>query len=588
MSRKPALPRKDRGPRRPDHPRRSRLFELGVVLALVIGIASAVRLAWACDDAFISFRYADNLVHGLGLVFNAGERVEGYSNFLWTLGIALGMRLGVDPEPWTMAWGVFFYAATIALLCALPRVTAKAQGRTALGLPLAGLLAAVHRDWNIYATSGLETSCFTFLVTLAYALAVVPTAPAWTAGIALALAALTRPDGILFVPFFVLYVALARPRRVRSSLELMGAFLALWLPYVAWKIRYYGDFFPNTYYAKSAMLAWWSQGWIYVRLYFQKYWSLALAIPLWLAATIIRRRVGNAPDARTAPRKPDAPAGRLAAAAWTKSAGAFAAVLAVTFTLYVMRVGGDFMFARMLIPATPFYLLVLEAGCARLFGGRRLVEIAVTAGLVLAVALMPYPFAGNGWAGIANEREFYKPEDVELKRAEGATLRRYFADLPVRIAIVGSQARLAYYARPAVVVEAQTGLTDPWIARQPLLRRARVGHEKVAPVPYLLSRGVDFVFHHFAAVTLNLHQTVPTVVIYFDGVQGYMVHWDPQLLGELAKRGALFVDFPSALDARRAAFERLPSDSLRMEYARLKAFYFDSVPDSVRQARFLR
>jgi hypothetical protein len=563
---------------------------LGAALALIIGIVGAVRLAWVCDDAFISFRYADNLVHGLGLVFNAGERVEGYSNFLWTVGVALGMGLGVDPEPWTIAWGVFFYAATIALLCALRRPLAEGRGRGGLGLPLAGLLAAVHGDWNVYATSGLETSCFTFLVTLAYALAITPAAPAWTAGLVVALVALTRPDGIVFVPFFILYMVLARPRRMQSGLESASGFLVLWLPYIVWRVGYYREFFPNTYYAKSAALAWWSQGWLYVRVYFIKYWTLALAIPLALAAWIIPQRMGGRalayrPTARSPEESP------LSAAGGGPVPGpiVLAAFLAVGFTLYVMRVGGDFMYARMLIPATPFYIIVLEFAVGRLLGSKPRVELAVAAILVVVLAGTPYPFKGEGWqGGIVNEREFYRPEEVGSQRAEGETLRRYFAGLPVRIAIVGSQAKLAYFARPAVAIEAQTGLTDRWIAHQPLVRRGRVGHEKIAPVSYLLSRKVDFVIHHFAAVSLDLKQSVPLVQILFDRVPGYMVRWDPPLLAELAKRGARFVDFPAELDARQADYARLPADSLGKEYGRLKAFYFDSVPDSMRASRFNR
>ena len=579
-----------RGQRRLERSHRSPIFELGAALALIIGVAVAVRLAWVCDDAFISFRYADNLVHGLGLVFNAGERVEGYSNFLWTVGVALGMRLGVDPESWTVAWGIFFYAATIALLCALGRPLADGKDRAALGLPLAGLLAAVHGDWNIYATSGLETSCFTFLVTLAYALGITPAAPAWTAGFVVALAALTRPDGIVFVPFFMLYMVLARPRRMRSGLEFAGGFLALWLPYVVWKVGYYGSFFPNTYYAKSAALAWWSQGWLYVRVYFMKYWPLALAIPLALAARIIPPRMGGrAPADRPTARVPEETPVSATGAGAFPGAMVLAASLAIGFTLYVMRVGGDFMYARMLIPATPFYILVLESAVGRLLAGRPRVELAVAAVIVVVIAWTPYPFKGEGWqGGIVNEREFYRPEDVESRRADGATLRRYFAGLPVRIAIVGSQAKLAYFARPAVAIEAQTGLTDRWIAHQPLVRRGRVGHEKLAPVSYLLSRKVDFVIHHFATVSLDLKQSVPFVQIEFDRVPGYMVHWDPPLLAELAKRGARFVDIPAALDARSEDYARLPADSLRMEYTRLKAFYFDSVPDSMRESRFRR
>jgi hypothetical protein len=587
MSRTSPPARSARPQRPPERSRRSWMFELGASLAVILGIAGAARMAWVCDDAFISFRYAENLVRGLGLVYNAGERVEGYSNFLWTLGTALGMRLGVDPEQWTVVWGVIFYAATIAVLCELRRRNAVGQGLAAVGLPLAGLLAAVHGDWNVYATSGLETSCFTFLVTLAYALAVTTTAPAWMAGLALALAALTRPDGIVFAPFFAVYMALARPRRVRSALELVAAFLALWLPYVAWKLRYYGDFLPNTYYAKSAGLAWWSQGWVYVRLYFEKYWVLALAIPLAVAAWIIPPRRTKAPPAGPPARRPGttpAPAAAARSIAWPE---VFAAALAIGFTLYVMRVGGDFMYGRMLIPATPFYILVLESACSRALAGRPRIELAVAAGLVAAVAFMPYPFTGSGWqAGIVNEREFYEPEDVEIRRTEGETLQRFFAGLPVSIAIVGSQAKTAYYARPAVAIEAQTGLTDRWIAHQPLAKRGRVGHEKLAPVSYLLSRKVDFVIHHFPTVTLDLIHTVPVIPIEFGRVTGYMVHWDAPLLAALAKRGARFTDFPKALDARQAAFERLPADSLAMEYARLKAFYFDGVQDSVREARF--
>ena len=62
------------------------LFVL-ITLSVVIQVA-AFRSAWVCDDAFISFRYVDNLEHGLGLVYNAGERVEGELD--WTLRRAFG------------------------------------------------------------------------------------------------------------------------------------------------------------------------------------------------------------------------------------------------------------------------------------------------------------------------------------------------------------------------------------------------------------------------------------------------------------------------------------------------------------------
>src|SRR2546428_13321921 len=85
-------------------------------LAIAVGVGYALRLWWTSDDAYISFRYARNLVQGLGLVYNAGERVEGYSNFLWTLWCALGIKLGCAPEAWANVSGIACYAATLLLL----------------------------------------------------------------------------------------------------------------------------------------------------------------------------------------------------------------------------------------------------------------------------------------------------------------------------------------------------------------------------------------------------------------------------------------------------------------------------------------
>ena len=70
----------------------------GAVILLSIALAIFVWEMRAptpqIDDAFISYRYAQNWVAGHGLVFNIGERVEGYSNLLWVLLIALGVKLG--------------------------------------------------------------------------------------------------------------------------------------------------------------------------------------------------------------------------------------------------------------------------------------------------------------------------------------------------------------------------------------------------------------------------------------------------------------------------------------------------------------
>ena len=81
-------------------------------------------LAGACfywfytvEDAFISYRYVDRLVGGDGLVFNPGERVEGYTNFLWVLVLTLPRMMGsTESLPLAAKWvGLFCSLFTLVL-----------------------------------------------------------------------------------------------------------------------------------------------------------------------------------------------------------------------------------------------------------------------------------------------------------------------------------------------------------------------------------------------------------------------------------------------------------------------------------------
>ena len=175
-----------------------RFFEIGLVAAAVVwGVSAACRDAWTCDDAYIVFRYAKNLVDGFGLVFNAGERVEGFTDLLWVLWTTPAFLLGIAPETWTNAWGIVFYGGTIALLgfehFRLVRLVASPAWAV---LPVAALAAAAHGDWNAWATSGLETSAFTFFLVAGYVVLVGPLSTVRLAAVGLlfGLATLLRPD----------------------------------------------------------------------------------------------------------------------------------------------------------------------------------------------------------------------------------------------------------------------------------------------------------------------------------------------------------------------------------------------------------
>ncbi|MCX7999196.1 MAG: hypothetical protein N3A69_09650, partial [Leptospiraceae bacterium] len=147
--------------------KRQPLFFWIFCLIVFISLARAISFRWVCDDAFISFRYAKNLMDGLGLVFNTGEFVEGYTNFLWTIGISLGMLFRIDPLRWVQFWGLVFFVSSIFLLYILSiRLSEEISENTKYFFPLAAFSFALQTHAQIYATGGLETSFFGFLILL--------------------------------------------------------------------------------------------------------------------------------------------------------------------------------------------------------------------------------------------------------------------------------------------------------------------------------------------------------------------------------------------------------------------------------------
>ncbi len=128
-------------------------------------LAGAAILAWlnrlVLDDAFISFRYARNLVSGHGLVWNPGERVEGYTNFLWTLLMAVPEGLGLDTVQTTYGLGILLVVLTLWLTS---RVAVAVSGSKPFALLTVALLGTNY-TFSAYATGGLETQLLACLVT---------------------------------------------------------------------------------------------------------------------------------------------------------------------------------------------------------------------------------------------------------------------------------------------------------------------------------------------------------------------------------------------------------------------------------------
>jgi hypothetical protein len=224
-----------------------------------------------------------------------------------------------------------------------------------------------------------------------------------------------------------------------------------------------------------------------------------------------------------------------------------------------------------------------------LFGAARPAGYAVALALLLGSFATPPPVTADAWRhGIANEWMYYAPERVAKTDHAAAVLRRFFEGLPVRVAFYGDEARLVYEARIPVAIEAHAGLTDRLVARQRLAARGRVGHEKPAPLDYLIAtRKAHFTFS--GEPQQRLVAWIPPVFVTFEeDVHGQVLHWDPALMQELARRGANVPDFPGMLDAYLRQAEGLPRESVENEYAKVQRFYFAHVHDPAREAAFRR
>ena len=346
--------------------------------SLVLLALHAWTYRFLTDDAFISFRYARNLAQGHGLVFNPGfERVEGYTNFLWVLVLAAWSRVGIAPEVAASPLSLIATAGLWALVAWFARRLAGA-GPAWWAALLAPFALALTRSVAVWSTGGLETRVFELLLVAAVLRGVVevesaaagrprrPVAP-WLFG----LACLTRPDGLLPALAAAALGALWLSRRQRLDAR---RWAMAWLPFAAlvgghlvFRRLYYGDWLPNTYYAKVGGTLWWSAGGAYLAAFALEY-ALWLWLPLagWGAAALARRGRGAVPLL-------------------------FAGVV-LPHAAYVAAVGGDYFEYRPLDLGFPFLFLLAGEGVRAIATAPGRSWVAAGAASAALIGLWELPF----------------------------------------------------------------------------------------------------------------------------------------------------------------------------------------------------
>jgi hypothetical protein len=208
------------------------------------------------DDAYIVYRYADNLAAGEGFVFNPGERVEGVSTFLWTLALAPFAALGL---PLTRVAPLLSCLCGLAAIVVAVRLSARMAGleRPDVVALCAGLAIATHPTFAFWSSGAIGGAPFTLLLLLAIDryLRDAPSGRLFVAGLWFGVAGLTRPETPLYLAAVLGDVAWrARagwPEGFRRARGFVLGVAAVMGPFLVFRLLYFGDWLPNTYYAKS-------------------------------------------------------------------------------------------------------------------------------------------------------------------------------------------------------------------------------------------------------------------------------------------------------------------------------------------------
>ena len=504
------------------------LVGIGVLLLVHVDL-----YRFLCDDAFISFRYCRNLLNGHGLVFNPGEAVEGYTNFLWVLEVAGLWGLGLRPEVGSLALSLAFTLATAALIVRMCRVGGRSRWWVAVG---ALLLWSTNRSVATWSTSGLETRQFTFFVVLGIELL-----RSWSgrrsllvaASLSFAAAEWTRPEGLLFFGCCGGWLLLhARQRPLRPLLTFALPFVGLVGAHFLFRWIYYGELVPNTYHAK-VVRPWFEAGGRYFAVAAIEYAGFLL-VPL--ASIGAWWRMARARD----------------------SLHVIGGFCLIPHAIYLAKVGGDHFEFRMLDVYWPLlYVAAVDgiAACAAAAGRRRprrttslstctggaLFSVVLLYGTSLAFAYAPLqarptayhrhvpvrpedaPLAAalpgmrallpvyNEYLTYLNERyiciRHAQHRDFGTRRIAGyLPYERYHGTgfLPASaVSAIGAVGIEPFYLPDLTVIDLN-GLTDATIAKAPVARgndRRRMAHDRSPPAGYLESRGAN----------VKIHQAVPTL-----------------------------------------------------------------------------
>jgi arabinofuranosyltransferase len=419
---------------------RTRLLILSLVTIAILA-AGLAAFHYVPDDTFITLRYARNVLRGEGFVFNSGERVEGYTNFLWLLMIVFAGKLGFPLVASARTLSLLFSLGTLVLVALAARRDEAPTGaspgwRDAIGTALAPAMLAASPPFLVWSVSGSEFPLFTFLLFAGFMILRAGKRPG-AALVVFGLLGLVRPEGMLFFSIAFLSLLARSPRKRTIATLALGIAAVFYAPYLVWKWSYFHAILPNTFYAKTGPIGLMLEnGARYVSAFALSYGYLLVA------GVLLLREAGRARESYILP-----------------------VVFAAAAGIEVLLLGGDWMpHDRMLLPILPFVMLVVSRGVMAIAARRAWATI-----FALALVLLAAAPGAVGYDAFVTER---------LTVDAFAHLGRRLHDVlpPGTIIGCGSTGAIGYYTdMPLVDI---LGLTERFIARHGVVVGTQPGHLK--------------------------------------------------------------------------------------------------------------
>ncbi|OGC70100.1 hypothetical protein A2415_00685 [candidate division WWE3 bacterium RIFOXYC1_FULL_39_7] len=477
--------------------------------------------SWVGEDAFIFFRYIDNFVNGHGLVFNLNERVEGFTSPLWVF-VLSGIRYVTHfpLRPTAILFGVLLSTISIALLI-------FKDNKHRIFFPIGVVLLVTNSAFRDFATSGFETSQ-TYILLVILALLIkhgkINKHP-FVIGLISSLLILNRPESFLiFMYLAFIYTAgllTFRNRKLKFDPQAIKKFVLFLLPviifvggYQIFRMGYYASLLPNTFYAKKGGEFYIEQGINYLSDFTKSYPITFIIFLVTLISILINRILRIVEDKYFV--------GRV-----------HLFLMLFLLSLYVLYAGGDYMHGRSLLMVfilsmiliNDFYELILESVAD--YKGYSLGPYVASGLFILiiffCVSIFQRPVsvrAGKQLNNINDERSHFgvKFERKKFKQflmqeitpEFGWKDRGYYykevseaVDLPITV-VNWNIGFFGYAAGPDVSVMGSI-LTDPILARFPIEKRGKIGHENSAHWEYILSRKPTISYTPFTQWNLNAH-----------------------------------------------------------------------------------